>query len=80
MKARILALLSLTCFLSSCGPIPSDRIISGAGVGAGVATVGSLIWGVNPLVGMAIGAAVGATAGGVTGPGDIDLGRPFWRQ
>ncbi len=69
--------IALTLFtavlLAGCGTMPSDRALSGAGIGAGIGILGG-------PPGIVIGAAAGAAAGAVTRPDQIDLGTPVWRS
>jgi osmotically inducible lipoprotein OsmB len=64
--------------LSACGTQPSDRALSGGGIGAaGGAVIGAL--GGAPLAGALVGGAAGAAAGALTSPNQVDLGRPAWK-
>lgn len=64
--------------LAACGDNPSDRALSGGGIGAGVGAVSGALLG-SPVTGAVVGGAVGAAAGGLTKKEDIDLGKPVWR-
>jgi hypothetical protein len=73
----VILLLSL-CALGACGYTTGDRAVSGAGIGAGAGLVGGYLVGA-PLEGALIGGAVGAGTGALTGPSQVNLGRPIWR-
>lgn len=75
---RSVVVLALT--LTACGQTPSDRAISGAGLGAAAGTVGAVIVDGNPLTGALIGATAGAVTGAATNERDINFGKPFWRR
>ncbi len=64
----ILAVLAL----AGCGTQQGERIVSGAGIGAGVGIVGG-------GVGVVGGALVGAAVGGLVAPDKINLGEPIWK-
>ncbi|MDE2181426.1 MAG: hypothetical protein KGJ78_00240 [Alphaproteobacteria bacterium] len=65
--------------LSGCGTDPSDRMLSGAMIGAaGGAIIGAATG--TAATGAAIGAVSGAVIGGVTDPCQLDLGAPYWRR
>jgi len=71
MKKLAIALCA-AALLAACGTAPSDRALSGAGIGAGIGLIGG-------PPGVVIGAAAGGVVGAVTRPDQIDLGRPVWR-
>ncbi|MHA1537602.1 MAG: peptidoglycan-binding domain-containing protein, partial [Alphaproteobacteria bacterium] len=79
--APVLALsLSLPLGLAACGSNPTERGLSGAGIGAGTgAVIGAATGGVSILAGALIGAAVGGSAGALTTKEQINLGKPIWR-
>ena len=77
-KIYPLAAASLLLVLCACGTTPSDRAISGGGIGAGAGTVAALVVDGNPVTGLLVGAAGGAIAGAVTQPKDLNLGQPIW--
>ena len=64
--------------LGACGQTTGDRALSGAGIGAGAGLLGGALMG-SPLTGALLGGVLGAGAGVLTGPGQVDLGRPAWR-
>lgn len=76
LQQPIAALVFLT-FLAACGNSQGDRVLSGAGIGAGA--VGDALIGGSPVTGALLGGAVGAAAGGLTKKKDVDLGTPIWR-
>lgn len=78
IQNAMLAVMVLTS-LAACGSTKGDRALSGAAIGAGAGTVGSIVTGGNPLTGAVIGGAVGAAAGAVTKKKDVDLGDPIWK-
>jgi len=71
--------LGLTA-LAACGTTPTDRAISGAGIGAATGAAGSAIAGGDAGTGALVGGAVGGAAGALTDDRDIYLGRPLWRR
>jgi osmotically inducible lipoprotein OsmB len=76
---QLLAIAALLV-LAACGTTIEDRTASGAGIGAGTgAAVGAIFGGIGAGPGALIGAAVGGGAGALTGPAEVDLGRPVWR-
>jgi osmotically inducible lipoprotein OsmB len=71
--------LILAVGLAACGQTPTERGLTGAGLGAaGGAAVGGLTGG-SPLTGAAIGGVAGGAAGALTSPRDVQLGQPAWR-
>lgn len=66
-------LAASTLLLAACGNSPTERGLSGAGIGAGVGAVGSTLVGGSPWTGAAIGGAVGGAAGALTDKDDINL-------
>ena len=79
MKILSTAIIAVALMVSACGTSKSDRALSGAGIGAGVGAVGSVVTGGNPVAGALIGGAVGGVAGAVTNKNDVNLGKPAWR-
>jgi hypothetical protein len=73
-----LSALTVALLLSACGTTPSDRALSGAGIGATAGLVTGAIFGA-PLIGAAAGAAAGAGVGAATTPSQVDLGKPVWK-
>lgn len=74
---RIGGALALVLSVSACGTSQSDRLLSGAGIGAVGGTVIGAAAG-NPGAGAAAGALAGAAVGGLTSPRSVYLGRPAW--
>ncbi len=66
--------------LAACGTSPTDRAISGAGIGAASGAAGSALVGGDPTMGALIGGAAGGAAGALTDDRHIYLGRPIWRR
>lgn len=81
MKKVYLTMMAgaLVLSLSACGTSKSDRMLSGAGIGAAAGGVGSALTGGNVGTGALIGGGLGAAAGGLTNSRQLDLGRPAWR-
>jgi len=80
MALRKLAIVVVTLGLTACGSTPTERGVTGAGMGAATgAVVGLASGGISVLAGALIGAAAGGTVGAVTTRDQLDLGPPFWR-
>ena len=78
MRLSIAFVLGAALLLSACGQSPTDRAVTGAGIGAaGGAVVGALV-GV-PFAGAMVGAAGGAVVGAATDPSDVYLGKPVYK-
>lgn len=77
---RLTALAFGLALLAACGTNPTDRAISGGGIGAATGAVGSAVTGGDPATGALVGGAVGAAAGALTKDRDVYLGRPLWRH
>ena len=78
MRVSAGIIITMALLLSACGQTPTDRAVTGAGIGAaGGAVVGALVG--APLIGAAVGAAGGATVGAATDPSDIYLGKPVYK-
>lgn len=76
----LMPIAALALALGGCGQSTSDRLLSGAGLGAaGGAVIGAATGG-NPLAGAAIGAVGGAAVGALTTPSQVNAGRPVWRR
>jgi len=71
-KTTLLAATALVALsVAACGTSPTERSVTGAGIGAGVGLLGG-------PPGVLIGAAVGGTVGATTDEEDINLGpAPF---
>lgn len=70
---------ALVLCLSACGTSKSDRMLSGAGIGAGTGVAASALTGGNMGTGALVGGALGAAAGGLTDADQVNLGKPAWR-
>lgn len=79
LQNKIITIATLS-LLAACGNNPTDRALSGAGIGAGVGALGSAVTGGSPATGAVVGGAVGAAAGGLTKEKDVNLGKPVWRR
>jgi osmotically inducible lipoprotein OsmB len=78
MRISITFVLGAALLLSACGQTPTDRAVTGAGIGAaGGAMFGALIG--APFIGAMVGAAGGASVGAATDPSDIYLGKPVYK-
>lgn len=78
MRLSIVMALGAALLLSACGQTPTDRAVTGAGIGAaGGAVVGALIG--APAIGALVGAAGGASVGAATDPSQIYLGQPVYK-
>ncbi len=75
-----IAASALILLVAACGNNPTDRALSGAGIGAGAGAVGSAVLGGNPVTGAILGGAVGAATGGLTKEKDLDMGAPAWKR
>ncbi len=76
---KSMLVLATVGLLAACGSTKGDRALSGAAIGAGAGSVGSVVTGGNPVTGAVIGGAVGAAAGALTKKKDVDLGKPIWK-
>ena len=77
---KIATVITLSLGLAACGSNPTERGLSGAGIGSATgAVIGAATGGVSILAGALIGAAVGGTAGALTTKEQINLGKPIWR-
>ncbi|GAM98587.1 hypothetical protein U91I_02222 [alpha proteobacterium U9-1i] len=63
---------AIAVLVAGCGTAQGERIVSGAGIGAGVGLVGG-----GP--GVVGGALIGAAVGGLVPPSKINLGEPLWK-
>ena len=70
-KAKIAA-LAVALLIAGCGTHQGERMVAGAGIGAGVGLVGG-----GP--GVVGGALIGAAVGGLVPPSKINLGEPIWK-
>lgn len=60
--------------LGGCGTTPSQRALSGAGIGAAVGAVGAVVTGGAVGTGAVVGGAVGAAAGALTRRHQLHVG------
>lgn len=78
MRVSVALVLGAALLLSACGQTPTDRAVTGAGIGAaGGAMFGAIVG--APFIGAMVGAAGGATVGAATDPSDIYLGKPVYK-
>lgn len=69
-KIIVLTTTALTALsLAACGTTPTERGVTGAGIGAGIGILGG-------PPGILIGAAIGGAVGATTDKRDIDIGDP----
>jgi hypothetical protein len=78
MSKRAVILLAGSLALAGCGTQPSDRILSGAGIGAGAGAVLGAVTGLTVVQGAVIGAAAGGLTGALADPDRVNLGPPIW--
>lgn len=76
---KIFTILIFAASLSACGETRSDRVLSGAGLGAAGGAVAGAVTGGSGVTGALIGGAAGAATGALTDKDDIDMGKPVWR-
>lgn len=78
MRVSMALVLGAALMLAACGQTPTDRAVTGAGLGAaGGAMVGALVG--APAIGALVGAAGGATVGAATDLSEIYLGKPVYK-
>jgi osmotically inducible lipoprotein OsmB len=78
MRLSSALILGSALLLAACGQTPTDRALTGAGVGAaGGALVGAVFG--APGIGALAGGAAGATVGAATDPSQVYLGQPVWK-
>jgi osmotically inducible lipoprotein OsmB len=78
MRIPVAMGLGAALLLAACGQTPTDRALTGAGMGAaGGALIGSVVG--APLIGAMLGGSAGAIAGAATDPSEIYLGQPVWK-
>lgn len=78
MRIAVAMALGAALLLAACGQTPTDRALTGAGMGAaGGALIGSVVG--APLIGAMLGGSAGAIAGAATDPSEIYLGQPVWK-
>ncbi|MCE9521776.1 MAG: hypothetical protein K8S25_05010 [Alphaproteobacteria bacterium] len=76
MAAAMVGALSL----GACGTTPTDRGISGAGIGAVGGAVVAGATGGSVGTGAVIGAVVGGVVGATTTKDDLNIGDPPWKK
>jgi len=78
MRLSLGLVFAAALLLSACGQTPTDRAVTGAGIGAaGGAMMGAIIG--APAIGALVGAAGGATVGAATDSSQIYLGKPVYK-
>lgn len=79
---RKLSMVACACalVLAGCGTSPTDRAVTGAGIGAAAGAVGAAIVDGHVGAGLLLGGIAGAAAGAATSPDHIDLGDPLYRR
>lgn len=78
MRSSIAIVAGAALLVSACGTNPTDRGLSGAGIGAGAGAVVGAVTGLTVLEGVLIGAAAGGLTGVLTEADVINLGDPIW--
>lgn len=76
MKPRNLA---CALFVAACGSTPSERGVTGAGIGAASGAVVGAVTGLTVVEGALIGAGVGGLTGLLTDEDDLNLGKLAWK-
>ncbi|NBC31153.1 MAG: hypothetical protein GVY13_00580 [Alphaproteobacteria bacterium] len=66
--------------LAACGQTPTERGLSGAGIGAAGGAATSAATGGSPVGGAVLGGVAGGAAGALTDESDLDLGEPLWED
>jgi len=78
MRIPVSLVLAAALLLSACGQTPTDRAMTGAGMGAaGGALLGAVVG--APMIGALVGGSAGAVVGAATDPSEIYLGQPVWK-
>jgi peptidoglycan hydrolase-like protein with peptidoglycan-binding domain len=80
MRTMMACVLTSTLVLSGCGSTPTERGVSGAGIGASAGAVLGAVTGMTVLQGAVIGATAGGLTGALTRQDQINLGQPAWKQ
>ncbi len=80
MYKRIVTMAAAALVFSGCGSTPTERGVSGAGIGASAGAVLGAVTGMTVLQGAVIGATAGGLTGALTREDQINLGRPAWKQ
>jgi len=81
MSLRYRSLLIATSVtLAACGTMPTERAVSGAGIGSSAGAILGAVTGMTVLQGAVIGGVAGGLTGALTKPGQVYLGEPLWKQ
>jgi osmotically inducible lipoprotein OsmB len=70
---KVLILTVTSILLAGCGTQAGDRMISGAGIGAGAVAIAGPI-------GIGTGAVIGGVTGVLTPSKNVNLGKPAWKK
>jgi osmotically inducible lipoprotein OsmB len=76
MGAAMLGALSL----AACGTTPTERGLTGAGIGAATGAVIGGVTGGDVGTGAVVGGVVGGAVGALTTKDEIDIGDPPWKK
>lgn len=80
-RTSLLAATMLAAFsLAACGTTPTERGLTGAGIGAATGAVIGGVTGGSVGTGAVVGAVVGGAIGATTTKDDIDIGDPPWKK
>ena len=74
------ATMLATLTMAACGTSPTDRGLTGAGIGAATGAVIGGVTGGSVGTGAVIGAVAGGVIGATTTKDDINLGDPPWKK
>lgn len=80
MRRSGILLILVSMALTACGTTPTERGLSGAGIGASAGAVLGAVTGLSVLQGVVIGAAAGGLTGALTDKSQINLGNPIWKR
>ena len=81
LKSTLMAATIVAAFgIAACGTTPTERGITGAGLGAATGAVIGGVTGGDVGTGAVVGGVVGGVVGAVTSPDDIYLGEPIWKK
>ena len=73
-------LLAGAVSLAGCGTTPTERGVSGAGIGASAGAIIGAVTGLSVLEGAVLGAVGGGLTGAITKPSQINMGDPAWKK
>ena len=79
LRSRFLALSGIL-LLAACGTNPTDRALTGGGIGAAGGAIIGAVTGLTVLQGALIGTGLGAAFGGLTKADQVYLGEPVWKN